>query len=72
MFQLLDHYTASVSVMIMAFAEVAAIIWIFGESEERYSLHQSGFWGVMLSDYRVMKYSSSQTLPLMYMSPYGL
>lgn len=37
-FQLMDHYTAIVSIMFLAFFEVVGVCWIYGEREtsERY------------------------------------
>lgn len=32
-FQLMDHYTAIVSIMFLAFFEVVGVCWIYGERE---------------------------------------
>lgn len=38
-FQLLDHYTAIVSIMFLAFFEVMAVCWIYGERRVSFIAH---------------------------------
>lgn len=37
MFQLMDHYTAVVSLVFLAFFEVVAICWIFGKIHMKFT-----------------------------------